>query len=68
MFVGIPKNFPGSWRRGASNIHETYACLYVRWGVHSWARVTHECHEHWPPLNNDDSTVNYCYANMIQIL
>lgn len=48
MFVGMPKNFPGSWRRGASNIHETYACLYVRWGVHSWARVTHECHEHWP--------------------
>lgn len=31
--------------------------ICFRGDVNSWARVTHESHEHWPPTNNDDFTV-----------
>ena len=26
-----------------------------------WARVTHEIHIHWSPMNNNDSTICYMY-------
>lgn len=61
MFVGS-QTFPGSWGGnfvGSNfyfvNKYLTNACIHVRGDLNSYARVTHECHEHWSPTNNDDS-------------
>ena len=34
---------------------------HVRGDVSSWIRVTHKIHEHWSPMNNDDSTVTLMF-------
>jgi hypothetical protein len=32
-------------------------CVHVGGDVNLWLRVAHEIHEHWSPMNIDDSTV-----------
>lgn len=60
MFVGSQR-CPGLWGRKFYFVNKYLinACISVRGDVNSWARVTHESHEHTgkSPMNNDDSTV-----------
>jgi hypothetical protein len=57
MFEGN-QNFTGSWGRNfMGNLYIYKKWKQIRWNLTSWVKVTQEIHEHWSPMNNDDSTV-----------
>lgn len=48
---------------GDVNIKQMLLYIYIHGDGNLWARVTHESHEYWSSMNNDDSTV-CCVRNI----